>query len=138
MATHETAPATLKSYCVGFGLSLLLTLTAFVPVMRHVNSHHTIYSDTTLIVTIVVLAIVQLQVQLLFFLHLARESKPRWNLTVFTLMLTVVGILVAGSLWIMANLNYHHVPYGTTHDGKNLTSPSQTTQYIIQDEGVQP
>jgi cytochrome o ubiquinol oxidase operon protein cyoD len=138
MSTHQTPPATLKSYCVGFGLSVLLTLAAFLPVMRHVRSHHGIYSDSTLLVVVVILALVQLQVQLLFFLHLAHESKPRWNLMVFGLMAGVVGILVAGSVWIMINLNYHHVPYGTTHDGNNLTSPSQTTQYIIHDEGIQP
>ena len=45
--------------------------------------------------------------QLLFFLHLGRETKPRWKLLVFLFMTMIVAILVFGSLWIMYNLNYH-------------------------------
>jgi cytochrome o ubiquinol oxidase operon protein cyoD len=83
-----------------------------------------------------VLAIIQLFVQLTFFLHLDRESKPWWNNTAFAFAVIVVVILVGGSIWIMANLNYHHGAHDVTHTGHVLTSPQQTTQYIIQDEGI--
>jgi hypothetical protein len=49
-----------------------------------------------------------------------------------------VFILVAGSIWIMTNLSYHHAGFGRTHDGHTLTTPAQTNHYIVQDEGVQP
>jgi hypothetical protein len=40
-------------------------------------------------------------------------------------MLVVLAIVVAGSLWIMNNLNYHMT-----------MSPNQLDHSIIQDEGV--
>ncbi|HSX18213.1 MAG TPA: cytochrome o ubiquinol oxidase subunit IV [Candidatus Saccharimonadales bacterium] len=127
---------TTKTYALGFGLSLLLTLAAYLLVWRHVHTHHRWLSDVFLIFLVIALAQIQLIVQLRFFLHLGRGSKQRWNLTVLAFAAMVVLILVLGSLWIMNNLNYHHDGYGTTHDGNNLTSPSQTNQYIIHDEGI--
>jgi cytochrome o ubiquinol oxidase operon protein cyoD len=120
--TGEAAKGTFKTYAIGFGLSLLLTLAAYFPVSRHVHSGHLIYSDRSLIVAVITLAITQLFVQLVFFLHLGRESKPRWNLVVFLFAALVVLILVLGTLWIMWNLNYHMAPI-----------PSD--QQIIHDEG---
>jgi cytochrome o ubiquinol oxidase operon protein cyoD len=64
----------------------------------------------TLVLVIVGLAVVQLLVQLIFFLHLGKESKPRLNLTIFAFMLLVVGIVAIGSLWIMHNLDYNMMP----------------------------
>jgi cytochrome o ubiquinol oxidase operon protein cyoD len=58
-----------------------------------------------------------------FFLHLGRETKPRWKLAVFVGMIIIVAILAFGSLWIMANLNYH-------------MAPSQTDTFIVKDEGI--
>ena len=60
-----------------------------------------------MITAIIFLAVVQLVVQLVFFLHLGRERQPRWNLLAFAFMAIVLLILVLGSLWIMNNLNYH-------------------------------
>lgn len=98
----------IRSYTIGFGISLVLTGLAFWVVER-ANG----VSSTALIATIFLLAIMQLVVQLVFFLHLGREEKPRLNLMVFGFMLLVVGIIVGGSLWIMSNLNYnmHQNPY---------------------------
>ena len=120
---YESGRGTRRTYIWGFGLSLLLTLAAYLPAARHVHSHHLIFSDRSLIVTVLSLAVVQLFIQLTFFLHLGRESKPRWNLTVLVFMLVVLIILVFGSLWIMYNLNYHMAP-----------TPSDS--HIIKDEGI--
>lgn len=95
----------LLSYVTGFLLSLLLTITAYVTAVNQSLSRG------ALVAVIVGLAIAQLLVQLIFFLHLGRESKPRFNLTIFLFMLLVLGILVIGSLWIMNNLNYHMTPH---------------------------
>lgn len=96
--------ATTGAYVTGFVLSLLLTLLAYLLVTKSVV-------DTSLVVPgIVVLAVVQLVVQLVFFLHLGRETKPRWNLMAFLFMLLVVFIVVVGSLWIMRNLDYNMMP----------------------------
>jgi cytochrome o ubiquinol oxidase operon protein cyoD len=102
----ENLPS-VASYIGGFLLSLILTLTAYFLVARHVNSKHAAISHTVLVFMITALAIIQLLVQLTFFLHVDSEKKPRWNLTVMLFAVTVLVIIVFGSLWIMNNLNYH-------------------------------
>jgi cytochrome o ubiquinol oxidase operon protein cyoD len=105
---QEASHGSIGSYLAGFVLSLMLTMTAYLLVLRHVNTHHAAISHGTLMFMLVGLALTQLLVQLIFFLHLDRESKSRWNMTVLLFAVTVVVIIVFGSLWIMNNLNYHH------------------------------
>ncbi|MFN3234180.1 MAG: cytochrome o ubiquinol oxidase subunit IV [Gammaproteobacteria bacterium] len=92
-----------KSYIVGFALSLLLTIIPFTLVMKH------FLENRYLFIVLPILALLQFFVQLVFFLHLNTSSKARWNLIVFIFTLVVVLILVIGSLWIMYNLNYNMV-----------------------------
>jgi cytochrome o ubiquinol oxidase operon protein cyoD len=99
-----TTRTMLASYIIGFVLSVLLTITAYISVANHV------LAGWAAIAVIVGLAVTQLLVQLLFFLHLGRESKPRYQFVIFLFMLLVLGILVIGSLWIMHNLDYHMTP----------------------------
>jgi cytochrome o ubiquinol oxidase operon protein cyoD len=115
------------SYATGFVLSLGLTLAAFMLVWRQTESDNAAFSKTFLISWLIALALAQLITQLVFFLHLGRESKPRWNLTVLSFAAVVVVILFFGSLWIMNNLRYH--------EGHKMT-PEQTDQHIIEDEGI--
>ena len=92
---------TLTTYIVGFVLSVLLTLAAFAVV------GYGILSGTVAIIVIVALALLQLFVQLRFFLHMSANSKARWNLMTFIFTAIIVLILVFGSIWIMVNINYH-------------------------------
>lgn len=96
---------TLRGYIIGFVLSLMLTAAAYVSVVGEV------LKGGMLVAVITALAIAQLLVQLVFFLQLQRESRPRLNLVVFAFMLIVVGIIVIGSLWIMHNLDYNMMPH---------------------------
>lgn len=105
------------AYLTGFGLSLGLTLAAYLLVVEDV------LAGPRLVGAIAVLGVAQLAAQLFFFLHLGNERRPRWNLTVFLFMLLVVFILVAGSLWIMYNLNYH------------APAPTETEQLLLENEG---
>ncbi|MBX4190591.1 cytochrome o ubiquinol oxidase subunit IV [Candidatus Saccharibacteria bacterium] len=135
---HSNNSGSYLSYISGFLLSLTLTLIAFALTRRHLNSHHLSPSDSFMLGALAVLALIQLFVQLTFFLHLDRESKPWWNNTVFAFAAIVVIILVGGSIWIMANLDYHHGAQNKTHSGDVLHGSKQTNQYIIQDEGIKP
>ncbi|HSX45470.1 MAG TPA: cytochrome o ubiquinol oxidase subunit IV [Candidatus Saccharimonadia bacterium] len=121
MSRSDAGHGSVKTYSIGFGLSLALTLLAYF------IASHNLSGGWTLIYVLAVLAIIQLFVQLVFFLHLGRESKPRWNLTAAAFAAMVVLILVFGSLWIMKNLNYGHEQ-----------PVDQSPQQIIQDEGIQP
>jgi cytochrome o ubiquinol oxidase operon protein cyoD len=97
----------LKSYIIGFILSVVLTLLAYFPILFQVNSHQTMFSGDLLILFIVILAFIQMIIQLLFFLHLGQESKPRWKLVVLISFFGIVLIVVIASIWIMQHLNYN-------------------------------
>jgi cytochrome o ubiquinol oxidase operon protein cyoD len=117
VAEHEPENATLKQYVIGFVGSLVITLTAYTLVVNHVLSRDGVLTVVGL------LAIGQFSLQLLCFLHIGKELKPRWKLYVFLVMLMVVIIFVTGSIWIMANLNAH-------------MSTSQMMQYMTGQDGL--
>lgn len=105
----------LRSYVVGFILSVVLTVIAYLLVVNH------ILSGFGLALAIMGLAAVQLVVQLVFFLHLGLDAKRRWNLAAFLFMGMVLLIIVVGSLWIMNNMNYNM-----------MMTPEQMDQYMKQ------
>jgi cytochrome o ubiquinol oxidase subunit IV len=97
-----------SSYVIGFILSLALTLVAYLVIAQHM------FSKKVLILTIVGLAFVQMIIQLIFFFHLTKEAKPRWNLQIFLAMFFLIAIIVGGSLWIMFNLDERVMPSMTS------------------------
>ncbi len=119
-----TAKHKLQQYTLGFALSVVLTMVAYLFTVNHV------FTGWTLVYAIVALAVAQVVVQLIFFLHMGHESEPRWNLLALDFTLLIVVILVFGSLWIMGHLNYHT-------NGSNQAQTDETTNYIIKDEGFQ-
>lgn len=104
VSRHNAESGSLKSYVAGFALSVAFTLAAYWLVVRHE------LTDRVIVILIVAFALMQFMIQLVFFLHLGKETKPRWKLFVFIFMILVVAILVFGSLWIMSNLNYRMTP----------------------------
>lgn len=89
----------LKAYIIGFTASILLTAISFLLVITKVIvGPHLAYA-------LVALAIVQAIVQLLFFLHVGQEAKPRWETLIFTFMTLILFIIAIGSLWIMNDLD---------------------------------
>jgi cytochrome o ubiquinol oxidase operon protein cyoD len=108
----------LATYVAGYILSVGLTVAAYLIVT------HTISTRDFMIGAVAVLAFVQFVVQLLFFLHLGQELRPRFKLLVFLGMVSIVAILVIGSLWIMSNLNYRMTP-----------SPKAINNYMKQQDG---
>jgi cytochrome o ubiquinol oxidase subunit IV len=106
VSKHEPGHGSLLSYSLGFASSIVLTLLAFELVKLYLDERLHL-SRNGLIAGVIGLAFVQFLIQAVCFLHLGRETRPRWKLLVFIFMISVVFILVAGSLWIMNNLNYH-------------------------------
>ncbi|MCK5819488.1 MAG: cytochrome o ubiquinol oxidase subunit IV [Psychromonas sp.] len=92
---------TLTSYIIGLVLSLLLTVTAFTIVGRHMMTTEHLY------IYVMLLAIIQLFVQIVCFLRLNASPEGRWELMPFIFAVVIVLVLVTGSIWIMLNLNYH-------------------------------
>jgi cytochrome o ubiquinol oxidase operon protein cyoD len=98
------AHATVSSYIIGFVLSVILTAVPFGLVMAHAAP------VAILIPVIFGLGVVQILVHLICFLHMKRGSSQMWNNAAFIFAVIVVGILIAGSLWIMYHLNMNMMP----------------------------
>ncbi|MCA0758267.1 cytochrome o ubiquinol oxidase subunit IV [Paenibacillus sp. N4] len=92
--SHESH-GSMKSYVIGFLLSIVLTIIPLVLVMNDMLSK----KATTAI--ILVMAVLQFAVQLIFFMHLREEQKPRYNLMALIFGLVILLTIVAGSIWIM-------------------------------------
>jgi len=105
VSKHSTEYGSLKTYTKGYVISIVLTLSAYLLVVNR----RTI-SRNLVLTLIVAFALTQFLAQLYFFLHLGKETKPRWKLFVFGFMVSIVLILVFGSIWIMNNLNYRMTP----------------------------
>lgn len=95
---------TLKAYLIGFVSSLVLTSASFLIVITN------FFSGQTLIYALIGLAITQAIIQLLFFLHIGQEPKPRWETITFCFTILVLLIIMIGSLWIMNDLNERMMP----------------------------
>lgn len=89
----------LKSYIIGFSASLLLTLVSFSLVIAGK------FSNRTIVISIVALALTQAAVQLRYFLKLGYEAKPRWETVIFCFMMVILLVIAIGSLWIMSDLD---------------------------------
>ncbi|MDO8603937.1 MAG: cytochrome o ubiquinol oxidase subunit IV [bacterium] len=110
---YEAGRLALRSYVTGFVLSIILTL---IPYFIVVNK---MFGVQSMVVAIVLFGVTQLFVQVVFFLHLHKKFKPKWNMVIFTFTVLIVSILVVGTLWIMSNLNYntmHRTP-ATLNEG---------------------
>lgn len=95
----ESSRHAMRSYVIGFVLSLLLT---FVP--YYLVSTHALTKEN-LVRAAVLFGVSQLVVQVVFFLHLHPKSRPRWNIIIFVYTLVILSFLVVGSLWIMHHMN---------------------------------
>lgn len=102
----DDAPhGSLKEYLIGFALSVVLTIIPFWLVMGDVLSNKLL--TTSLILGF---AVVQMIVHIVYFLHLNTRSEGGWNMlaSIFTVVLVVITI--AGSIWVMYNMNTNMMP----------------------------
>lgn len=100
---HGTA----LSYTFGFFLSVLLTLGAFWMAP---------YLGTYAFGVVVIGAILQIFVQLFFFLHIGSRDYPRSSQLILVFAGIIISILVGGTLWIMNNLAHLHMHAPTTQE----------------------
>ena len=102
---HGASHGSVKSYMIGFILSIILTAIPFWMVMDGNASHGTILG------VVLVCAVIQVLVHLVYFLHLDRKSEGGWNMVAIVFSAIIILIVVVGSLWIMWNLNYNMMPH---------------------------
>ncbi|EJN06337.1 cytochrome o ubiquinol oxidase subunit IV [Phyllobacterium sp. YR531] len=99
------AHGSLKSYLIGFGLSVVLTAVPFWLVMSGALDSK---QATGLI--IMAFAVVQIVVHMIFFLHMNVRSENGWTILALIFTLVLVIITLTGSLWVMYHLNTNMMP----------------------------
>ncbi|HYF13091.1 MAG TPA: cytochrome o ubiquinol oxidase subunit IV [Candidatus Paceibacterota bacterium] len=96
-----------RKYIVGYTICVAITLCAFLLAQIYGQTQSEFPTREMLVAALVGLAVLQFIIQIVYFLHLGEEEKPRWNLAAFSFALIVVVILVGGSLWIMNHLEHN-------------------------------
>ena len=86
-------------------LSGILTFIPFWLVMMGV-----VGSTSGTAVAIFACAMVQIVVQVIYFLHLNTRSEGGWTLIAFIFTVVIVGITIGGSIWVMYHLNTNMMP----------------------------
>jgi cytochrome o ubiquinol oxidase operon protein cyoD len=106
---HDAGHGSFKSYMTGFALSVILTAIPFWLVMAGVL-------DSKLLTAVIVMGIgvVQIVVHMVYFLHMNPRSEGGWTMMALIFTLIIVGIALAGSLWVMHHLNQNMMPM--THE----------------------
>ncbi|AZF60045.1 cytochrome o ubiquinol oxidase subunit IV [Pseudomonas sp. R11-23-07] len=96
---HDSSHGSVKSYAIGFILSVILTLIPFGLVM-----YPTLPKSITLMI-VLAFAVIQVLVHLVYFLHLDRSKEQRENVIAFVFAGLVIVLLVGLSLWIMFSIH---------------------------------
>jgi len=91
-------------YTVGLILAIILTATSF-----WAASTPLLWAPGVAL-GLAVLAVAQMGVHLVFFLHITTGPDNTNNVLALAFGLMIVTLVVAGSLWIMANLNANMMP----------------------------
>ncbi|HET7630645.1 MAG TPA: cytochrome C oxidase subunit IV family protein, partial [Candidatus Saccharimonadales bacterium] len=81
--SEDQARAALRHYVIGFVGSIILTMVAYLTVA------YGWLGGWPAAILVSSLAIIQLAVQLFFFLHVSAGSRPRWKLATFWFMLSI-------------------------------------------------
>jgi cytochrome o ubiquinol oxidase subunit IV len=119
MSEPRREHGTTRSYIIGFVLSLVFT---FIPYYLVVNQNVT---GNTLLAAILGFAVLQMLVQILFFLHLGRGPKPLYNVAFLVSTVGIILVVVGGSIFIMSQLHYNMAPTGV-----------EASKKLVEGEGI--
>lgn len=117
MRLNQDFKRVLSIYAVGFAGALLLSVASYLIVTEKLFGG---VAWVTMLV-LLILATVQLVVQLVCFLHLRVDRDPLSRTSTLIFAISTVLIIVIGSLWIMRNLDY-----------RMHTSPEAMYEYMIE------
>jgi cytochrome o ubiquinol oxidase operon protein cyoD len=93
-----------RGYLIGFGLATLITVVAFF------IAGTTLVWEPSIPIALFVLAIAQMGVHLVFFLHITTGDDNVNNILALAFGILIVVLLIVGSLWIMTHLNHNMIP----------------------------
>ncbi|MBS0296183.1 MAG: cytochrome o ubiquinol oxidase subunit IV [Proteobacteria bacterium] len=101
---HESVGHWVRNYLLGLFFAVVLTICSFWAATSHM-----IWAPAVP-VAIVVFAIAQMGVHLVFFLHITTGPDNTNNVLALAFGVLVVFLLVTGSVWIMYHLNHNMMP----------------------------
>jgi cytochrome o ubiquinol oxidase operon protein cyoD len=100
----QEAHGSLRGYIIGYVSAIALTIAAFTVATSTGMAPFSIES------ALAVLAIAQMLVHLIFFLHINTAPVQKTNILAFTATMLIIAIVVIGSMWIMSHLNRNMIP----------------------------
>jgi cytochrome o ubiquinol oxidase subunit IV len=92
------------SYVIGLALATILTFVSFFVAQTN------LVWQPSISIALVVLAIAQIAVHLIFFLHITTAPDNTNNILALAFGILIVALVVGGSLWIMYALNRNMMP----------------------------
>ena len=101
---NEEPGANVLSYTAGLGLAILLTIASFV-----VSQTNLLWAPGVA-AGLIVLAFAQIGVHLVFFLQLGSGPDHTNNILALAFGVLIVFLVIAGSVWIITNLNANMAP----------------------------
>jgi cytochrome o ubiquinol oxidase subunit IV len=96
---EEGAGSGVRNYLIGLGLAILLTAASFYA------PHSTLIYGPGIPVALIVFAIAQMGVHLVFFLHITTGPDNTNNVLALAFGVLIVMLLLIGTLFIMSHLN---------------------------------
>ena len=94
----------IQGYLMGLALAAVLTVASFY--ILHTN----LIWGPGIVVMLVVLAIAQIGVHLVFFMHLTTAPDNTNNILALAFGVLIVALIIIGSIWIMGHLNARTMP----------------------------
>jgi cytochrome o ubiquinol oxidase operon protein cyoD len=94
----------IRGYLVGLALATLLTCVSFY------IARSTLVWQPSIPIALSVLALAQMGIHLVFFLHITSGPDSINNVMALAFGLLIVILLVFGSLWIMTHLDHNRMP----------------------------
>ena len=110
-AEHAVVPeghiphGTYRSYTIGFVLSVILTAIPFILVMSG-----GLESRAWTAIIVLLFAVVQIVVHMVYFLHMDFRVEGGWSMISLVFTLTVLIICIAGTVWVMHNMDSNMMP----------------------------
>jgi cytochrome o ubiquinol oxidase subunit IV len=94
----------LRGYLLGLALATLLTIASFWAV------HSREIYASGIAMALLVLAVAQIGIHLIFFLHITTDPDNENNTLALAFGVLIVCLIVFGSLWVMLHLNHNLMP----------------------------
>ena len=88
-----------QGYLLGLLLAVMLTVASFYTVYTH------LIWEPAIPIALVVLAVAQIGIHLVFFLHLTTAPDNTNNVLALAFGVLIVVLVIGGSVWIMAHLD---------------------------------